>query len=379
MASDPPDVRSGHIYRTYWLYWRLLGVEGEYPMRYLLDVILNFFVTIWYPTHLIIGLFQERTIGHVCKNLPFTAESFFCSFKIICFRWRLAEIKKIEQLLIELDQRAVSPEERVFFHKNTRSVAEFISKSYVAAGISATVTGTASVLFSSGRKLIYPAWFPYDVQASALRYWLSFTYQATGATLTILQNMANDSYPPVTFCVVAGHVRLLAMRLSRMGHHDEASKPGNAKKLIENIEDHRKLMQIVRLMHRTLYLSQLGQFISSGINISIVLINILFFAENGFAIIYYVVYFMAMVLELFPSCYYGTLMSMEFDKLPYAIFSSNWLGMGRRYCHTLLVLMQFTLTEVEIKVGGMVGISMNAFFATIRMAYSFFTLAMSFR
>ncbi|XP_022227633.2 odorant receptor 33a-like [Drosophila obscura] len=374
MEADPPVVRSDRIYRTYWLYWRLLGVEGEYPMRHLLDVMLNFFVTIWYPTHLIIGLFRERTMRDVFKNLPFTAESFFCSFKIICFRRRLSEIKEIERLLMELDQRAASPEERRFFHQNTRSVAEFISKSYVAAGISATVTGTASGLFSSGRTLLYPAWFPYDVQASALSYWISFAYQATGASLTILQNMANDSYPPMTFCVVTGHVRLLSMRLSQMGHHEGASK-----KLIENIEDHRKLMQIVRLMHSTLYLSQLGQFISSGINISIVLINILFFAENSFAIIYYVVYFMAMVLELFPSCYYGTLMAMEFNKLPYAIFSSNWLGMGRKYCRTLLILMQFTLAEVGVKAGGMVGISMNAFFATIQMAYSFFTLAMSFR
>ncbi|XP_034667938.1 odorant receptor 33a-like [Drosophila subobscura] len=374
-SNPAPFIRSEHIYRTYWLYWRLLGVEGEYPMRFLLDLMLNFFVTFWYPTHMIIGLFRERTMKDVFKNLPFTAESFFCSFKIICFRLRLAEIKRIEQLLKELDERAVSPEERLFFHQKTRSVAEFISKSYVAAGIAATVTGTASGLFSSGRALLYPAWFPYDVQATALKYWISFGYQATGASLTILQNMANDSYPPMTFCVVAGHVRMLSMRLTRMGHHRE----GATKKLIENIEDHRKLMQIVRLLHSTLYLSQLGQFISSGINISIVLINILFFAENSFAIIYYVVYFLAMVLELFPSCYYGTLMSMEFDKLPYAIFSSNWLGMGPRYCRTLLILMQFTLAEVGVKAGGMVGISMSAFFATIQMAYSFFTLAMSFR
>jgi len=55
------------------------------------------------------------------------------------------------------------------------------------------------------------------------------------------------------------------------------------------------------------------------------------------------------------------------------------MGMDRGYCRTMLIFMQLTLTEVQIKAGGMIGIGMNAFFATVRLAYSFFTLAMSLR
>lgn len=95
--------------------------------------------------------------------------------------------------------------------------------------------------------------------------------------------------------------------------------------------------------------------------------------------LYYAVFFAAMLIELFPSCYYGTLMTMEFDKLPYAIFSSNWLKMDKRYNRSLIILMQLTLFPVNIKAGGIVGIDMSAFFATVRMAYSFYTLALSFR
>jgi len=135
----------------------------------------------------------------------------------------------------------------------------------------------------------------------------------------------------------------------------------------------------VDLLRSTMNISQLGQFISSGVNISITLVNILFFAENNFAVTYYGVYFLSMVLELFPCCYYGTLISVEMSKLTYAIYSSNWMGMDRGYCRTMLIFMQLTLTEVQIKAGGMIGIGMNAFFATVRLAYSFFTLAMSLR
>lgn len=86
-----------------------------------------------------------------------------------------------------------------------------------------------------------------------------------------------------------------------------------------------------------------------------------------------------MLIELFPSCYFGTQLSREFDNLPYAIFSSNWLGSNRRHCRIMLILMQLAVVQVNIKAGGMIGIGLDAFFATVRMAYSFFTLAMSFR
>ncbi|XP_037709915.1 odorant receptor 33b [Drosophila subpulchrella] len=379
MDLKSPVIRSEHIYRAYWLYWRLLGLESRSVLNRLLDILITVFVTFWYPIHLILGLFMERTLGDVCKGLPITAACFFASFKFVCFRLKLEEIKTMEVLFKELDQRALSPEERQFFSQNTKREANLIWKSFLVAYGLSNVSAIASVLFGGGHKLLYPAWFPYDVQASELRFWLSVSYQIAGVTLAIIQNLANDSYPPMTFCVVAGHVRLLAMRLSRIGQDRKETNAVIRKQLIESIEDHRKIMKIVDLLRSTMNISQLGQFISSGVNISITLVNILFFAENNFAVTYYGVYFLSMVLELFPCCYYGTLISVEMSRLTYAIYSSNWMGMDRGYCRTMLIFMQLTLTEVQIKAGGMIGIGMNAFFATVRLAYSFFTLAMSLR
>ncbi|XP_017024005.1 odorant receptor 33a [Drosophila kikkawai] len=375
MESAPPVVRSDKLYKTYWLYWRLLGVEGEYLLRWLLDIVISFFITFWNPVHLIIGLFNKST-AELFRSLHFTTECFFCSLKFVCFRWKLAEIKAIERLLKELDQRAESDEDRQFFDRNTKHI---LSISYLVAAVSAIITGTASGLFSSERKLMYVGWFPYDVQGSSLIFWISFCYQAIAASVAILENLANDSYPPMTFCILSGHVRLLSKRLSRIGYDEKVTMAMNTKELIENIKDHSKIMEIIRLLKSTLYLSQLGQFISSGINISITLINILFFAENTFAIIYYFVFFAAMLIELFPSCYFGTLLSMEFDNITYAIFSSNWPRSNRSHCRILIILMQLAVVKVNIKAGGMIGIGLDAFFATVRMSYSFFTLAMSLR
>lgn len=242
MKSVPPVVKSENLYKTYWLYLRLLGVEGKYPHRLVLDVLNSFFITFWYPVHLILGLFNKRMVD-LFRSLHFTSECFFCSFKFICFRWKLNEIKTIEKLLKELDQRAESEEDRRFFDQNTRRVAVMLSRSYLVAAISAIITGTAAGLFSSERKLLHPAWFPYNVDATPTIFWVTFCYQVVGSSLAILQNLANDSYPPITFCVVAGHVKLLAMRLSRIGHDGKVLKEEVTRELVQNIEDHRKLMQ----------------------------------------------------------------------------------------------------------------------------------------
>ncbi|XP_017049043.1 odorant receptor 33a [Drosophila ficusphila] len=378
MESKLPVVRSESLYKIYWLYLRILAVEGNYPYRWILDFIVFFFITFWYPVHLIIGLYNEPVVK-VFRSLYFTIEVFFCSFKFVFFRWNMAEIKVTQNLLLELDKRAESDEERSYFEENSKPVANLITKGYLVAGLLSIVTAAAAGFVTTGRNLMYLGWFPYDVKATALYFWISFTYQFVGSTLSIVQNLSNDIYPPITFCVVTGHVRLLAMRLSRIGKDGKKSSADNTRELIKGIEDHRKLMQIIRLLRKTLYFTQLGQFLSTGINISISLVNILFLAENNYSMIYYSVFFAAMFIELFPSCYYGTLMSMEFDKLPYAIFSSNWSGMDRKYCRSLIILMGFMLIPVDIKAAGIVGIDMRAFFSTVRMAYSFFTLAMSFR
>jgi len=142
-----------------------------------------------------------------------------------------------------LDKRANNDEERRYFDQSPRSVAQTLSKGYLVAATSAVITAIAAGLFSSGRNLMYAGWFPYDVQANALVFWISFTYQAIGSSMLILENLANDSYPPITFCVVTGHVRLLAMRLSRIGQDEKTSMAENKIQLIEAIKDHRKLMQ----------------------------------------------------------------------------------------------------------------------------------------
>ncbi|XP_023031455.1 odorant receptor 33b [Drosophila willistoni] len=372
MAPNVPEVNSESIYRVYWLYWRLLAVDLKWHpvFRLPLDILINFFVTLWYPILLLIELVSQTSMVILFKNLPITTACIFCSFKIICFRWKLPQIKKIQKLLEELDKKAISEEECQYFETKIRRGANVVLKTFLVFYSSTIISSTGLILLGNERELLYPAWFPYDVQASAFNYWLSFLYQSIGGCFIVVQNLINDTYVPMTLCVLSGHVKMLAIRMNKMD---------STETLIAGIEDHRKLIEIIGLLRQTLSLPQLGQFISSGINLSTVLLYIVFFANNILDIVIYVVHFLAIALELFPACYYGSVLTMEFYELTYSIFSSDWIGKNREYCRSLLILMQLTLREVTIKAGGMVIIGMNAFFTNMRMAYSLFTLAMTFK
>ncbi|EDW75868.2 uncharacterized protein Dwil_GK15165 [Drosophila willistoni] len=204
MAPNVPEVNSESIYRVYWLYWRLLAVDLKWHpvFRLPLDILINFFVTL--------------------------------CFKIICFRWKLPQIKKIQKLLEELDKKAISEEECQYFETKIRRGANVVLKTFLVFYSSTIISSTGLILLGNERELLYPAWFPYDVQASAFNYWLSFLYQSIGGCFIVVQNLINDTYVPMTLCVLSGHVKMLAIRMNKMD---------STETLIAGIEDHRKLIE----------------------------------------------------------------------------------------------------------------------------------------
>lgn len=121
-------------------------------------------------------------------------------------------------------------------------------------------------------------------------------------------------------------------------------------------------------------LVQLILFVSSGLNICVVLVYIIFFADNLYSYAYYSIFFMAIIVELFPCYYYGSVVQQEFEKLPYAIYSSNWTQLPRSYRKKAIIFGEVALRKRTILAGGIVGLRLDTFFAICKMAYSLFTV-----
>ena len=121
--------------------------------------------------------------------------------------------------------------------------------------------------------------------------------------------------------------------------------------------------------------AQLFLFISSSLNICIVIVYLYFFVDNLFSSIYYATFLLAIIVELFPIYFYGTVLQEEFNNLTYAIFSSNWTSQTKSFRQSVLIFGEVTLRKLTMVAGGIVGIRLETFFAICRTAYSLFAVA----
>ncbi|XP_037941303.1 odorant receptor 33b-like [Teleopsis dalmanni] len=369
-------VDSVVLYDRFWMCWKLVGIATD-QNKYicgLYDLCLNIFVTIFYPLHLTIGLFMEPTLGDVFKNLAINVTCIVCSLKHLLFRYKLKKIRAVQSILHELDRRVVAAEERKYFSEVPKASALLVVNAFFTAYIFSNITAIAATLLASEPRLMYPAWLPFDWSSNTFTYWAALLYQFVGITIQIIQNLANDIYAPMSLCIFAGHVHMLGMRLSKLGHNPILKQDDVNKQLLQCIEDHKLLLKIFYLLQDTLSLAQLAQFISSGLNICIVLVYLLFFADNIFSYIYYSVYFVSMTIEIFPCCYYGSILQEEFANLPYAVFKSNWLESQRNYRRHMIIFTVLAQKQVTPLAGGIIAIHLNAFFTTCKMAYSLFAV-----
>lgn len=118
------------------------------------------------------------------------------------------------------------------------------------------------------------------------------------------------------------------------------------------------------------------QFCVTATNICVAMAALLFYVSAPLDILYYFVYFLAMPLQIFPTCYYGSDFQYLFDQLHRAIFASNWTNQTIKYKKHMLLFTERSLKQNVALAGGMVRIHLDTFFSTCQGAYSLFAIIM---
>ncbi|XP_004530391.1 odorant receptor 33b-like [Ceratitis capitata] len=372
-------VDSVACFDIFWMCWKLNGIAVNSNKWYitLYDIAVNIFITIFYPIHLTVGLFMVPTLADVFKNLAINITDVACSTKHYLFRYKLPKIRELQRLLKQLDERVLAPNEREYFDKKIRLGVRNIMLLFCASYAADALASAIDVLSKNERELMYPAWFPFDWSANRFTYYGAVFYQIFGVSLQIVQNLAHDTFAPVGLCVISGQVRLLAMRVSKVGYDESKSLAQNEQELNECIEDHKKLLRIFDLMQDVFWYTQLVQFSSVGLNICLTVVFLLLFVDNLFGYVYYTVYFISMAIELLPACYYGSNMQEEFQNLPYAIFKCNWIPQRRGFQQNLRIFTELSHKQLTPTAGGIINIHLTSFVATCKMAYSLYTMLMN--
>ncbi|XP_030382289.1 odorant receptor 33b-like [Scaptodrosophila lebanonensis] len=229
--------------------------ESSPHVRFLVygyDLCLNVGITICYPLHLIIGVFLTSSKDDIFKNLIINVTCLICTLQHWCLRYKLRNQYAIEALLSTLDQRVIDASAGQAAAQRVAGQARIIVRLFLFAATAANLSAILGVLLNSERRLMYPGWIPFDWQSSNSLYWLALCYQFIGVTIQITQNLINDIYPALVLCLLAGHVRLLGLRIAKIGNeeikdeissHFVCAEKANAE-LILYIEDHKKIIKL---------------------------------------------------------------------------------------------------------------------------------------
>ncbi|XP_068150912.1 odorant receptor 33c [Drosophila tropicalis] len=391
MATFITCVNSLRVYRPFWFSIRLLaptffGAKSRAVQIYV--VLLHLLVTIMFPVHLLLGLLLQPTPDEMFKNLTMSITCMACSLKHIVHLFHLSDIVEIEALLERFNTFVISEEEQGFYHNNLSRSIQLIYRciqiSYIFIYLMFLLT---LILHIRGeqRELLYSAWLPFDWQKNAIFYTLAVSYQTVCLFLEGFQGLTNDSYTPLTLCFLAGHVHLLVMRLKQLGYQElkDARELNQHAQLLTYIEQHRLLMRLHQLIRETISHVQLIQLICCGATLCLIVYYVLFYVRDIVEFSYYIIYFAVICIQLFPGCYYASVVAEEIQNLPYAIFSGKWYGESVDYRRNVLIFSQLTLGKTGkdrvMKAGGIIELNLNAFFATLKMAYSLFAVVLRSR
>ncbi|EDX04742.1 GD23797 [Drosophila simulans] len=344
-------IDSLSFYRPFWICMRLLVPtffkDSSRPVQ-LYVVLLHILVTLWFPLHLLLHLLLLPSTADFFKNLTMSLTCVACSLKHVAHLYHLPQIVEIESLIEQLDTFIASEQEHRYYQDHVYCLARRFTRClYISFG------------------MVYAVFlFGVFVQSNRLLGAVALGYQVFSMLVEGFQALGNDTYTPLTLCLLAGHIHLWSIRMGQLGYFEEEAAT-NHQRLLEYIEQHKLLVRFHNLVSRTISEVQLVQLGGCGATLCIIVSYMLFFVGDTISLVYYLVFFGVVCVQLFPSCYFASEVAEEVERLPYAIFSSRWYDQSRDHRFDLLIFTQLTLGNRGwvIKAGGLIELNLNAFFA----------------
>ncbi|ALC41699.1 Or33b, partial [Drosophila busckii] len=379
-------INSASFISGHWKVWKIVGAaytEVKCPGIYwIYAILLHVLVTIYNPFHMSVELFSQATVTDKIRNITSFIGTLACSLKILIFSYNLQKVRHMEHLLELLDSRIKGSAQLSIYNQLSRQLRNIIYVficMYLPVGISSEM----SFIFQEERKLLYPGWFPYDWHNSTLNFNLTNIYQFAAMTFAILESYVNDSIPAVMLCLISAHTKMLYKRIADIGttlkSDTELEQQLAETELEACITDHKHLLELFQTVESFISWPMFIQFVASALNICISIAALLFFVTEPMARAYFFFYALAMPMQIFLTCYYGTDSVLWFGKLPYAAFSCNWVTQSRSFKRKLMLFVERSLKNSEAVAGGMIPIHVDAFFGTVKFAYSLFTLMLQLR
>ncbi|XP_037815425.1 odorant receptor 59a-like [Lucilia sericata] len=385
IALQQPSLQGEKSFHLHFFFWRILGNSPgkDYRELYIIySIFINVIITIGYPLHLMIGLFESKTKFDIIKNLAINLTCLACSIKTFAIWLKFKNVRLIFDIIRKQDKRINKSKDEYEYYKmvvfpSLDKIMLMFKVLFMGAGLTSEVAVLTNGFLGSWR-LMYPAFFPFDPFANQWLYTLAHVYQFFGVSFQILQNLVNDTFAGMHMALLSGQVHILSMRVSKIGYDPKKSKEDNNRELLECIQDHKDLLEYRRKLEEVVSQYMFVQILFTSINMCVTIVFLILFARDPFTLIYYFIYLICMPAEILPACYYGTIMEFEFQNLSYALFSTNWMDQSIEFKKNLRIFAEQANKPLYL-MAWLVRINMTSFLYACKNAYSLFAVVMNIK
>ncbi|KAM7358145.1 odorant receptor 33b-like [Cochliomyia hominivorax] len=378
-------LQSETIFRRHFIWWRILGFLPTEKYRYayiVYAILLNTMVTLAYPIHLLIGLFMSTTMYDIIKNLAVVVTVMACSIKTYVIWRKFENIQNMFSIMKRQDKRICLDKEETNYYrfvilKELRGLLNMFMILYGASWFLCELMVLVNGFMGSWL-LMYPAYFPFDPYANTGWYMVAHIYQFVGVSYLILQDTVNGSFVAMNLALLSGQIHNLSMRLAKLGRQKNKTLAQHNQDLLDCIQDHKDLLEYRCKLEEIIYMYMFFQILFASINMCTSIVFLILFAADPFTLIYYLSYFLSMLAEILPVCYYGTIMEIEFGNLTYALFSSNWLDKDLKFKQNLRIFAESTKKTLYIS-ALVFHVNLELFLKACKNSYSLFALIMNMK
>ncbi|XP_050331564.1 odorant receptor 7a-like isoform X2 [Bactrocera neohumeralis] len=178
-------------------------------------------------------------------------------------------------------------------------------------------------------------WIPfYDEHQSAMHFFGQIVYDLCLMGFVLFHQSLYDSYGSVYIYVISTHIQLLVRRVGRLGTDATKSEDDNLKELVDCVVTHQQILD-----------TQIASTL----------------------------YFLCVLLQTSPCCYFATELKADSEQLPLAIFHCNWPDQDRRFRKVILYFMHHAQLSIELMAMQLFPINVATNISLAKFSFTLFT------
>lgn len=190
-----------------------------------------------------VSLFALRNVRSILENLAMNFTMGMCTVKLYYLWSNIKGLERCKAISDKMDEKArADPDEFAVLFALKRKV-KFLMAPYLFLYTNVCLTALLGMFFYTEKRLIYPAFFPFDWKANNVVYGAVMFYQWIGLVSQAYTNLVNDTFIPLMMCLLTHHLQVLAIRISKIGTNPKKSQRDNHEDLIMAVKDHKDLIE----------------------------------------------------------------------------------------------------------------------------------------